>query len=106
VRNVLHAFATRGLACMQRGSHGPLHAEPVLNAEKRAQLRAILPQSPRNVGQPVRVWSLKRLAAVWHEQGLSDTTLSCPTMRDAVVCLGVSGQRATLNLSEFVDGCG
>ena len=28
------------------------------------------------------------------EQGLSDTTLSCPTMLDAVVRLGVSWQRA------------
>ena len=40
------------------------------------------------------MWTLKRLAAVCHEQGLSDTALSCPTMLDAVVRLWVSWPRA------------
>jgi hypothetical protein len=94
VRNVLHAFHTRGLACVQRGSNVPLRVEPVLNAEKREQVRAILHQSPRNFGKPASVWTLKRLAEVCHEEGLSNTPLSCPTMLDAVVRLGVSWQRA------------
>lgn len=94
VRHVLHAFNARGLACMQHGSNVPLRVEPVLNAEKRVQLRAILHQSPRTFGQPARVWTLKRLAEVCHEQGLSDTTLSCPTILDASVRLGVSWPRA------------
>jgi transposase len=94
VRNVLHAFNAHGLACVQRGSNVPLRVEPVLNADKREQLRVILHQSPRTFGQPASIWTLKRLAAVCHEQGLSDTTLSCPTMLDAIVRLGVSWQRA------------
>jgi transposase len=94
VRNVLHAFEARGLACVQRGSNVPITVEPVLNAAKREQLRAILHQSPRTFGQPASVWTLKRLAEVCHEQGLSDTTLSCPTTLDAIVRLGVSWQRA------------
>jgi hypothetical protein len=94
VRRVLHAFNVRGLACMPRGSNVPITVEPVLNAAKREQLRAILHQSPRTFGQPARVWPLKRLAAVCHEQGLSDTPLSCPTRLDAVVRLGVRWRRA------------
>jgi len=94
VRNVLHAFNARGLAWVQRGSNVPLRVEPVLNADKREQLRVILHQSPRTFGQPASMWTLKRLAAVCYEQGLSDTTLSCPTMLDAIVRLGVSWQRA------------
>jgi len=94
VRNVLHAFDARGLACVQRGSNVPITVEPVLNAEKRVQVRAILHQSPRTFGQPASGWTLKRLAEVCHEQGLSATTLSCPTMLDAIVRLGVSWQRA------------
>jgi Homeodomain-like domain len=35
VRNVLHAFDARGLACVQRGSNVPLKVAPVLNAAKR-----------------------------------------------------------------------
>ena len=58
VRNVLHAFDARGLACMQRGSNVPITVEPVLNAEKREQVRAILHQSPRTFGQPASVWTL------------------------------------------------
>jgi Winged helix-turn helix len=94
VRNVLHAFAARGLACVQRGSNVPLKVEPVLHAAKREQLRAILHHSPRTFGQPASVWTLKQLAEVGHAQGLSDTTLSGPTMLDAIVRLGVSWQRA------------
>jgi len=37
VRNVIHAFDARGLACVQHGSNVPLRVEPVLNAEKREQ---------------------------------------------------------------------
>jgi transposase len=94
VRNVIHAFDARGLACVWHGSNVPLRVEPVLNAEKREQLRAILHQSPRTFGQPASVWTLKRRAEVCHAQGLSATTLSCPTMLDAIVRLGVSWQRA------------
>ena len=94
VRNVMHAFDARGLACVPHGSNVPLRVEPVLNAEKRAQYRAILQQSPRTFGQPARVWTLKRLAEVCHEQGLSAITLSCPRMLDAIVRLGVSWPRA------------
>ena len=94
VRNVLHAFNAHGLACVQRGSNVPLRVEPVLNADKREQLRVILHQSPRTFGQPASLWTLKRLAAVCYEQGLSETTLSCPTMLDAIVRLGGSWPRA------------
>jgi transposase len=94
VRNVIHAVDARGLACVPHGSNGPLRVEPVLNAEKREPLRAIVHQSPRTFGQPASMWTLKRLAAVCYEQGLSDTTLSAPTMLDAIVRLGVSWPRA------------
>jgi hypothetical protein len=40
------------------------------------------------------MWTLNRLAAVCHAQGLSDTTLSCPTILDAIVRLGVRWPRA------------
>jgi hypothetical protein len=51
-------------------------------------------QSPRTFGQPASLWTLTRLAVVCHAQGLRDTTLSGPTMREAIVRLGVSWPRA------------
>jgi transposase len=94
VRNVIHDFEQRGLACLKRGSTVPVSVEPVLNAEKREQLQAILHQSPRNFGKNSSVWTLQLLAEVCHEQGLSETILSAPTILDAIVRLGVSWKRA------------
>ncbi len=94
VRNVLHDFEMRGLACLERGSNVPISVQPVLTAEKREQLREILHQSPRNFGKNSSVWTLKLLAEVCHEQGLSDRELSLPTILDAIVRLGVSWKRA------------
>jgi Winged helix-turn helix len=50
VRHVLHACNARGLACVQRGSNVPIRVAPILNAEKREPVRAILHQSPRTCG--------------------------------------------------------
>ena len=94
VRHVMHAFDARGLACVPPGSNGPIRGEPVLNAEQRQQGHAIVPQRPRNFGQPARVWTLKRLAEVCHEQGVSEPPLSGPTMLDAIVRWGVRWPRA------------
>jgi Homeodomain-like domain len=94
VRHVLQAFNARGFACVRRGSNVPLRVEPVLNAETREQVRAIWHQRPRTFGQPARVWPLTRLATVCDEQGLRATTLSCPTMVEAIVRLGGSWPRA------------
>jgi len=61
VRNVIHDFEQRGLACLEPGSNAPLSVEPVLTAEKREQIRAMLHQSPRNFGKPSSLWTLSGL---------------------------------------------
>jgi transposase len=94
VRNAIHDFEGRGLDCLEQGSNVPLTVEPVLTAEKREQMRVILHQSPRNFGKNSSLWTLKLLAAVCHQQGLSQSQLSAPTMLDAVVRLGISWKRA------------
>ena len=94
VRNVIHAFNQTSLACLERGSPVPLSVQPVLTAEKREQLQTIMHQSPRNFGKATSVWTLKLLAEVCQEQGLSESCLSAPTLLDAVVRLGSSWKRA------------
>jgi transposase len=94
VRNGSHDFEVRGLACLQHGSNVPVTVEPVLTAEKRAVLQALLHQSPRTFGKDSSVWTLKLLAEVCCEQGLSERPLSAPTILDALVRLGVSWRRA------------
>ncbi len=94
VRNVIHEFEAGGLSCLEHGSNVPVSVEPVLTAEKREQVHTIMHQSPRSFGKAQSSWTLKLLAEVCHEQGLSDWQLSAPTLLDAVVRLGVSWQRA------------
>lgn len=94
VRNVIHDFERRGRACLKRGSNVPISVKPVLNGEKREQLRAILHHSPRHFGKDSSVWTLKLLAEVCHEQGLSESVLSAPTILDAIVRLGARWKRA------------
>lgn len=94
VRNTIHAFEQDGLACLPQGSSVPVTVEPVLNAEKRERLRGMLQQTPRNFDKPSSLWTLKLLAEVCHEQGLSETQLSAPTILDAIVRLGMTWKRA------------
>ena len=75
VRNVIHDFEQRGLECLKHGSNVPIRVEPILTAEKRDPLRAIVHQSLRNFGKNSSLWTLKLLAEVCHEQGLSETQL-------------------------------
>jgi transposase len=94
VRNVIHDFELHGVDCLRQRDPTPLTVEPVLTAAKREHLQAILHQSPRTFGKVQSVWTLKLLAEVCHEQGLSDTELSAPTMLDAIVRLGSRWKRA------------
>ena len=94
IRHVIHAFNARGLACLQERSHAPLTVQPVLTEEKREQLHTILHHCPRTYGKNRSTWTLKLLAEVACEQGLSEQTLSDPTLLDAVRRLGVSWKRA------------
>ncbi len=89
VRNAVRAFNARGLDCLSAGSSRPRSAQPVLTEGKRERLRAILHQGPRAFGKARSTWTLGLLAEVAHEQGLSDTVLSAPTLLDAVRRLGV-----------------
>ncbi|MCB0104600.1 MAG: helix-turn-helix domain-containing protein [Caldilineaceae bacterium] len=94
VRNVIHDFEERGVACLEAGSNQPHNVEPILTASKRERLQEIMHQSPRLYGKAQSTWTLKLLAEVCQEQGLSETVLSAPTLLDAVVRLGSSWKRA------------
>jgi hypothetical protein len=82
------------IECLQSGSTVPLSVEPVLTADKRERLSVIMRQSPRTYGKARSVWTLKLLAEVCYEQGLSGAPMSAPTILDAVVRLGTSWKRA------------
>mgnify|MGYP003460182766 CR=1 FL=1 len=94
VRNTLHAFAQRGLACLTEQSSVPHTAQPVLDAAKRECVHGLLHQSPRTCGKQRSTWTLALLAEVCYDVGLSPHPLSAPTIRDAILRLGANWKRA------------
>jgi DNA-binding CsgD family transcriptional regulator len=94
VRNALHAFAQRGLACLTAQSCVPHTVQPVLDAAKRECLHGLLHQSPQTFGKPRSTGTLALLAEVCCDVGLSPTPLSAPTIRDAILRLGANWKRA------------
>ncbi len=94
VRNVLRAFAARGVACLQRQSSRPKSARPELDADKRQQLRALLHRSPRTFGKARSTWTLELAAEVCFEHQLTTRRVSDETIRQALLRLGIKWRRA------------
>jgi len=69
VRNALHAFAQRGLACLTEPSCVPHTVPPVLDAAKRAGVHDLLHQRPRTCGKHRSTWTWSLLAEVCCEVG-------------------------------------
>jgi transposase len=84
VRNVLHAFNTRGIESLEKQSNRPKTAAPRLDATRCDCLRHILHQSPRLYGKPPGVWTLALAADVCYEQGVTERRMSDETIRRAL----------------------
>ena len=70
VRNVLHAFASKGLGVLARQSTRPRTLQRAIAAPEAAHLKALLHQSPRRFGKPTSLWTLDLLAEVSFAQGI------------------------------------
>ena len=94
VRNVIHAFNTRGVEGLRKQSTRPKTVAPVLDAAKCERLQHILHQSPRLYGKPTGVWTLARAAAVCYEQGVTECLMREETIRRALQRLKTNWKRA------------
>jgi transposase len=94
VRNTIHAFEQKGLACLKQESSRPKTVQAQFDQAKCEALRALLHQSPRTFGKATRQWTLELAAQVSFEQGLTVSQMSIETIRQALKRLGVSWQRA------------
>ncbi len=94
VREVIHAFEERGLACLERAKMGPKTTEAVFDASNRDRLLDLAHQSPRDFGRARSVWTLETLAEVAFEEGLTEEQVSHETIRQAIRALGSSWKRA------------
>jgi len=94
VRNALHAFEERGLACLEEGSHVNHTSQAVFDAAGLEALRALAHQSPRTFGHPTSIWTLPLLADESHRQGLITERCSRETIRASLARLDVTWKRA------------
>ncbi len=94
VRNAIHAFNQRGLACLAPGSSRPQTIHAAFDARRAEALRDLLHRSPRDFGQPTSLWTLELAAAVSFAEGLTATRVSDETIRATLARLGVRWRRA------------
>jgi len=94
VRNAIHAFEQKGLACLKQESSRPKTVQAQLDQLKCEALRALLHQSPRTFGKMTSQWTLELAAEICFERGLTAIQMSIETIRQALKRLGVGWQRA------------
>ena len=94
VRNAIKAFNEKGLDCLTRLSSRPHTIRASFDAEGIERLRELLHHSPRSLGKPTSLWTLRLAAEVSFEKGLTADRVSAETVRASLARLGVRWQRA------------
>lgn len=94
VRDALRAFAADGLACLRQKSTRPKTPHAAWPKERDEDLRALLHQSPRNLGKSTSLWTLELAAEVCFEKGWTSRLLSGEAIRLTLKRLGVGWKRA------------
>lgn len=94
VRSAIHDFHHEGLACLAPEPLGPKKPERFFDDEKSRQLVELAHQSPRRFGKERSTWSLKLLAEVAFEEGLTPHPASYETIRETLSRLGIRWRRA------------
>jgi len=94
VRNALQAFTVHGLAALEKQSTRPHTRHAAFSPAAAEQLRALLHQSPRNLGEKTSLWTLELAARVSFAQGLTAELVSGETIRVTLQRLGVKWKRA------------
>ncbi len=94
VRNAIHAFNARGVACLQPGSSRPRTVHAAFDPARAEALRDLLHRSPRDFGHPTSLWTLELAAEVSAASGLTATRVSDETIRATLARLDVRWRRA------------
>jgi transposase len=94
VLDALHAFNTSGLSSLQKKSSRAHRTRLVFSPEQAERLRALLHRSPRDFGKPTSLWTLALAAEVSVAEGIAPTRVSGETIRQTLLRLGISWERA------------
>lgn len=94
VRNAIHGFNEDGIESLYREKPGPKDPERIFGEEKREALLELAHQSPREFSKERSTWTLQLLAEVAFEEGLTGRVVSHEAIRQAILEMGHSWQRA------------
>ncbi|HEV8190437.1 MAG TPA: helix-turn-helix domain-containing protein [Ktedonobacterales bacterium] len=94
VLDALHAFNATGLQALQKKSARAHRTRLVFAPEQAERLRVLLHCSPRDFGKPTSVWTLALAAEVSVEEGIVAARVSGETIRQTLLRLGLSWERA------------
>lgn len=94
VRTTLHAFHTRGLAALVRGSSAPHTARRSFDDAALERLQALVHRRPRDCGHAQSLWTLTLLVESCVTEGVTPQRVSDETIRQALRRLGLSWKRA------------
>lgn len=94
VRDAIRAFHADGAGCLTPRSTAPRTTHPAWPRDRDDDLKALLHQSPRALGQPTSLWTLGLVATVCHEKGWTVRVVSPETIRQVLIRLKVGWKRA------------
>jgi transposase len=94
VLDALHAFNAKGLPALQKRSSRAHRTRLVFGPQQAERLRALLHRRPRDFGKPTSIWTLALAAEVSVTEGIVPTRGSGETIRQTLLRLGISWERA------------
>jgi transposase len=94
VREVIRAFESEGLKCMQEKSRARLDQQALIDAAGIERLREIIKLSPRTFGYETSVWTRPLLAEVLYKEGFTKRVISPSTITESLKRVGIAWRRA------------
>jgi len=94
IRRVIHAFNEHGIRAIYPESHAPKTDTRAFNDAAREKLKELVRQSPRDFGIENSVWTLRELAQVSYQEGLTSWLVHPDTISETLHQLGVTWKKA------------
>lgn len=94
VRETLRAFNQDGISCINPRAKGRPDDQRAFDDTAREKLRDMIHRSPREFGQDTSLWTLKLIAHVSYEQGLTATLVHFDTVSETLAQMGLGWKRA------------
>lgn len=94
VRETLRAFNQDGISCIYPRPMGRPGDQRAFKDAAREKLRDLIHRSPREFGHDTSLWTLKLIAQVSYEQGLSTQVVHLDTVSETLAQMGITWKRA------------